>query len=78
MTFLYDSVSNESNNKSMNKSQVSKYDLSAVRSNLNDATTTESVTTTTTTNGGVPDSLIPDEFRVLVNHGVVPLKIDKS
>lgn len=69
MTFLYDSILYE---KSLNKSHVSKYDLSAVRSANDDST----VAARDDTN--IPDSLIPDEFKVVVNHGVVPLKIEQT
>lgn len=68
MTFLYDSVLHE---KPSNKPPVSKYDLSAIRQN---ETSNQS---DTKDDAEVSDSLIPDEFKVVINHGVAPLKVDK-
>lgn len=75
MTFLYDSIQNE---KPLNKSQVSKYDISAIRMNNENNSDTTMTAANTTKEVDVPDSLIPEEFKVVVNHGVAPLKIDKK
>lgn len=63
MTFLYDSVIHE---KPPPKPKVSKYDLSAVRSN--DAQSHKDP----------PDMLIPEEYKIVVNHGVAPLTIEQK
>ena len=70
MTFLYDSVIHE---KPVVKQHVSKYDLSAIRQQTQDnnvAPATKQV--------DIAETLIPEEYKVIVNQGVAPLKIEKT
>lgn len=72
MTFLYDSVIHE---KPVVKPHVSKYDLSAIRQQQQQENGENNVNST---NNEIADSLIPEEYKIVVNHGVAPLKVDKK
>ena len=79
MSFLYDSIIHEKScaTNNSNKSQVSKYDMSAVRLKAtSDANLTQ--TSSSADIAEIPDSLIPDEYKVVTNNGVVPLTIEQK
>lgn len=71
MTFLYDSVIHE---KPVVKSHVSKYDLSVIRQQQQQ----ENGDNIANSTNEIADSLIPEEYKIVVNHGVAPLKVDKK
>lgn len=69
MTFLYDSIIHE---KPTTKPKLSKYDLSVIRANESTSINAKKET------ADLPDTLIPEEYKVLVNHGIVPFTVEKK
>ncbi|CAF0722793.1 unnamed protein product, partial [Brachionus calyciflorus] len=65
MSFIYDSVLQS---KNLTKPFPSKYDISAIRAS--NSTSEQQIQ--------IPDTLIPDEFKIAKNQGVWPLKVEEN